>query len=109
MTLRGIGRGLPVTEILGLVGLQMQTDIQTAIMQFNDPPNAASTVAKKGVQAPLRESLLLYDSIKSEVVEEWNLIEMEANSLHEVDIEACLQSYISALLLYNQTLFKLVI
>ena len=38
-----------------------------------------------------------------------NLIEMEANSLHEVDIEACLQSYISALLLYNQTLFKLVI
>ena len=38
-----------------------------------------------------------------------NLIEMEANSLHDVDIEACLQSYISALLLYNQTLFKLVI
>ena len=38
-----------------------------------------------------------------------NLVEMEANSLHEVDIEACLQSYISALLLYNQTLFKLVI
>ena len=38
-----------------------------------------------------------------------NLIEMEANSLHEVDIEACLQSYISALLLYNQTLFRLVI
>ena len=71
MTLRGIGRGLPVTEILGLVGLQMQTDIQTAIMQFNDPPNAASTVAKKKVQAPLRETMLLYDSIKSEVVEEW--------------------------------------
>lgn len=38
-----------------------------------------------------------------------NLIKMESNSLHEVDIEACLQSYISALLLYNQTLFKLVI
>ena len=38
-----------------------------------------------------------------------NLIEMESNSLHEVDIEVCLQSYISALLLYNQTLFKLVI
>ena len=38
-----------------------------------------------------------------------NFIEMESNSLHEVDIEACLQSYISALLLYNQTLFKLVI
>ena len=38
-----------------------------------------------------------------------NLAEMESNSLHEVDIEACLQSCISALLLYNQTLFKLVI
>ena len=38
-----------------------------------------------------------------------NLIEVESNSLHEVDIEACLQSYISALLLYNQTLFKVVI
>ena len=37
-----------------------------------------------------------------------NLIEMEANSFHEVDIEVCLQSYISALLTYNQTLFKLV-
>ena len=38
-----------------------------------------------------------------------NFAEMESNSLHEVDIEACLQSYTSALLLYNQTLFKLVI
>ena len=38
-----------------------------------------------------------------------NLIEMESNSLHEVDIEACLQSYISAASIYNQTLFKLVI
>ena len=38
-----------------------------------------------------------------------NLAEMESNSLHEADIEACLQSYISALLLYNQTLFRLVI
>ena len=38
-----------------------------------------------------------------------NLIKMESNSLHEVDIEACLQSYISAALIYNQTLFKLVI
>ena len=38
-----------------------------------------------------------------------NFIEMESSSLHEVDMEACLQSYISALLLYNQTLFKAVI
>ena len=70
MTKRGIGRGLPVTEILGLVGLQMQTDIQTAIMTFTNPPNADKKKKKKGTQSPLRESLLLYDSIKSEVVEE---------------------------------------
>ena len=70
MTLRGIGRGLPVTEILGLVGLQMQTDLQTAIMTFTDPPNSAATIAIKGVNSPLRHTMLLYDSIKSEVVEE---------------------------------------
>lgn len=70
MTMRGIARGLPVTEILGLVGLQMQTDVQTAIMTFTDPPNADSTVARKGTQSPLRQTMLLYDSIKSEVAEE---------------------------------------
>lgn len=70
MTMRGIARGLPVTEILGLVGLQMQTDVQTAIMTFTNPPNADSTVARKGTQSPLRQTMLLYDSIKSEVAEE---------------------------------------
>lgn len=70
MTMRGIARGLPVTEILGLVGLQMQTDVQTAIMTFTDPPNADSTIAIKGTDSPLRRTMLLYDSIKSEVVEE---------------------------------------
>ncbi len=70
MTMRGIARGLPVTEILGLVGLQMQTDVQTAIMTFSDPENTESTVARKGTQSPLRRTMLLYDSIKSEVVEE---------------------------------------
>ena len=63
-------KGLNVTQILGSVGLLMQTNIQTAIMTFTDPKNADSTVAKKGTQSPLRESMLMYDSIKSEVVEE---------------------------------------
>ena len=81
MTLRGIGRGLPVTEILGLVGLQMQTDIQTAIMTCENPPNSPNTIRKpnnkslsnmkkKPNNSPLRHTMLLYDSIKSEVVEE---------------------------------------
>ena len=38
-----------------------------------------------------------------------NFAEMESSSLHDVDIEVCLQSYISSLLTYNQTLFKIVI
>lgn len=38
-----------------------------------------------------------------------NFLEMELDSHHEVGIKACLDCYISALLLYNQTLFKLVI
>ena len=63
-------KGLNVTQILGSVGLLMQTNIQTAIMTFTDPPNADSTVSKKGTNSPLRETMLLYDSIKSEVVEE---------------------------------------
>ena len=38
-----------------------------------------------------------------------NFAEMETNSLHDVDIKNCLDCYISSLLTYNQTLFKLVI
>ena len=70
MTPPPTARCLPVTEILGLVGLQMQTDIQTAIMTFDNPPNSPTTIAIKGTDSPLRRTMLLYDSIKSEVVEE---------------------------------------
>lgn len=81
MTLRGIGRGLPVTEILGLVGLQMQTDIQTAIMTWK-PPNSPNTIRKPNNKSPIKHeekaeqlttktyNAFIYDSIKSEVVEE---------------------------------------
>lgn len=70
MAKRGIAKGLPITEILGLVGLQMETDIKTAIMTFDNPPNSPTTIAIKGTDSPLRRTMLLYDSIKSEVVEE---------------------------------------
>lgn len=61
--------GYSVEKILGLVGLQMQTDIQHSIMIWTTPPNAPYTVAKKKFNAPLRHTMLLHDSIKSEVVE----------------------------------------
>lgn len=70
MTKRGIAKGLPITQVLGLVGLQMETDIKTAIMTFDNPPNSPTTIAIKGTDSPLRRTMLLYDSIKSEVVEE---------------------------------------
>ena len=38
-----------------------------------------------------------------------NFLEMQLDSHHEVDIKSCLDCYISALLTYNQTLFKVVI
>ena len=61
--------GYSVEKILGLVGLQMQNDIQHSIMTWTTPPNAPYTVAKKGFNKPLIDTSLLVDSIKSEVVE----------------------------------------
>ena len=66
---KAIRAGYTVEHMLGLVGAQMQTSIQLSIMTFSNPPNAAYTVAKKGFQSPLRESMLLHDSIKFEVVD----------------------------------------
>ena len=66
---KAIRAGYTVEHMLGLVGAQMQTDVQFSIMTFSNPPNAAYTVAKKGFQSPLRESMLLHDSIKFEVMD----------------------------------------
>lgn len=64
-----IKMGYTVEHMLGLVGTQMQADIQYSIMTWTAPPNAPYTVAKKGYDAPLRQSMLLHDSIKYEVVD----------------------------------------
>lgn len=64
-----IKAGYSIERVLGLVGAQMQTDVQSTIMSFTTPPNAPYTVAKKKFNAPLRHTLLLHDSIKFEVTE----------------------------------------
>lgn len=70
-----IKMGYSIEHTLGLVGAQMQTDLQYKIMTFTTPPNAPYTIAKKGVDSPLRDRkaangvLLLHDSIKFEVSE----------------------------------------
>lgn len=67
---KGIKAGMSIEHVLGLVGAQMMTDVQFSIMTWQTPPNAAYTVAKKGFQAPLRDTMLMHDSIKFEVVDE---------------------------------------
>lgn len=67
---KGIKAGYTIEHTLGLVGTQMQGDIQYSIMSWSNPPNAPATVARKGFQSPLRDTLLLHDSIKYEVVDE---------------------------------------
>ena len=66
---RAIGAGYGMDKVLGLVGTQMQNDIQHSIMTWTTPPNSAYTVAMKGFNAPLRQSLLMHDSVKYEVAE----------------------------------------
>lgn len=65
----GIAAEYDLEKCFGLVGTQMQGDIQYSIMTWTTPPNAPYTIAKKHFNAPLRDSLLMHDSIKYEVVE----------------------------------------
>ena len=64
-----IKMGYSIEHTLGLVGAQMQSDLQYKIMTFTTPKNADYTVAMKGFNAPLRHTLLMHDSIKFEVVD----------------------------------------
>lgn len=66
---QGVKAGYSIEKVLSLVGLQMANDIQQSIMTWQLPPNAPATIAKKHFNAPLRDSLLLHDSITFELVE----------------------------------------
>lgn len=65
----GIAAGYDLEKCFGLVGLSMQNDIQYSIMTWTTPPNAPYTIAKKGFSAPLRDTMLMHDSIKYEIAE----------------------------------------
>jgi hypothetical protein len=69
LTKKGIKAGYTLEHTLNLVGLSMQNEIQYSIMIWSQPPNAPYTIKKKGQNSPLRDSLLMHDSIKYEVVE----------------------------------------
>lgn len=69
LTKKGIKSGYTLEHTLDLVGLSMQNEIQYSIMIWSQPPNAPYTIKKKGQNSPLRDSMLLHDSIKYEVVD----------------------------------------
>lgn len=50
------------------VGERMRDDIKDAIIGWETPPNAPSTIAKKGFNDPLRDTDALLNSIDFEVV-----------------------------------------
>ena len=51
------------------MGEEMCGDLVQTISTFSEPPNADSTVAKKGFNAPLRDTGVLLRSIGSDVVD----------------------------------------
>lgn len=56
-------------QVLALIGEGIKGDIVTAIQNFTDPPNADSTVKRKGFDKPLVDTGDLWRAIQSEVVE----------------------------------------
>lgn len=54
---------------LGRLGKMVEEQLQDSIREFSDPPNAKSTVAKKGFDDPLVESSHMLNSVDSEVNE----------------------------------------
>lgn len=56
-------------KVLEVMGQTMAEDIQSSITGWQDPPNADSTIAKKGFNSPLRDTNQMHDSVKFEVTQ----------------------------------------
>ena len=52
---------------LNMVGAAIKSDLQQAIVEFSTPPNAPSTIAKKGFNDPLIDSGHMLNSVDWEV------------------------------------------
>lgn len=63
-----IGEGKSADEAMRLVCEYMVDELRESVITWEDPPNAASTVRKKGFNAPLRgEDFLLRNSFSYEI------------------------------------------
>lgn len=58
------------TKALKLTGEMMKDDLVESIMTWTEPPNSKSTIAKKGSNAPLRDTMQMARSIGVEVSDE---------------------------------------
>ena len=56
-------------QVMGLIGVHMQEQIVQSINTWSDPPNSAYTIAKKGFDAPLRDTTRMSKSISIEIGE----------------------------------------
>ena len=56
-------------RVMGLIGEHMKGNIAQSIATWSDPPNAPYTVAQKGFDAPLRDTMQMLRSISFEVGE----------------------------------------
>lgn len=61
-------KGLSLRKCMKNVGVAMQTSIAKSINEIQDPPNAPSTVRKKGSAKPLVDTVYLKNSIAYEVI-----------------------------------------
>lgn len=57
-------------KVMGLMGEHIKGQIVQSIVTWTDPPNAPYTVAKKGFNAPLRDTMQMSRSISWELNEE---------------------------------------
>ena len=50
-------------EVLGSFGQMVEGLVKNQIINTNYPPNAPSTIKRKGINAPLRDTLLMLNSV----------------------------------------------
>lgn len=62
-----VASGYDAAKTLGLVGEGIKGQLEQSIVGFASPPNAPSTIAKKGFDAPLRDTGHMLNSITVEV------------------------------------------
>lgn len=62
--------GIPLTRSLGLIGAAAVGDVQDTMVAVDDPPNAPSTIARKGADNPLIDTGRLRQSITWKIEED---------------------------------------